>query len=603
MNDLSIDQFDSYFQALHKHDPYSWQRRLALAADGGNWPAAIDLPTGSGKTACIDIAIFALACQAGRPVAERTAPRRVFFCVNRRVIVDEAYDRALRIAKGIKKAEGKKGILSDVAAALRKLAGTTAKDDAPPLDVLELRGGIYRDNRWARSATQPTIICTTIDQLGSRLLFRGYGVSHNAAPMQAALIAYDSLILLDEAHISEPFRQTLDHVRRYLDPTKWAEQAIGPKPMIFVPMTATPPEGTNSENVIRLDNHDRENKSLAARLEAHKPARLLGVSDVPNTIVEQAGKHAETSCGAVGIIVNRIATAKEVAGRLREKHPQAVVELVIGSMRPIDRDEQAKRLGPLVGPSRPEKADKTSFTIATQCLEVGADYDFDVLITECASLDALRNDSGDWYRAGRPINACAVILVRKKDVKPDDDLDDAKPLDPIYGNALARTWNWLWDHANVIPPEAPTSDGDQAKRPKKKDKAESISQTTETREIDFGIDAFNSLLKTHTDHERIPVDLLAPSAKLNAPVMLPAYVNFWCQTSPYPVPDPDVSLFIHGPQRGEPDVQVCWRADLIEDAYMNKEEHWCDVVALLPPTASECMSLPISRCAVGSRNR
>ena len=47
--------------------------------------------------------------------------------------------------------------------------------------------------------------------------------------------------------------------------------------------------------------------------------------------------------------------------------------------------------------------------------------------------------------------------------------------------------------------------------------------------------------------------------------MLPAYVDFWCQTVTDPVPDPDVALFLHGPQRGEPDVQVCWRADLVED--------------------------------------
>jgi CRISPR-associated endonuclease/helicase Cas3 len=76
--------------------------------------------------------------------------------------------------------------------------------------------------------------------------------------------------------------------------------------------------------------------------------------------------------------------------------------------------------------------------------------------------------------------------------------------------------------------------------------------------------------------------------------MLPAYVDFWCQTSPRPTPDPDVSLFIHGLQSGEPDVQVCWRADLNEGSF-DKEKWWRDIVGLLPPTSAECMSVPISR--------
>ena len=76
--------------------------------------------------------------------------------------------------------------------------------------------------------------------------------------------------------------------------------------------------------------------------------------------------------------------------------------------------------------------------------------------------------------------------------------------------------------------------------------------------------------------------------------MLPAYVDFWCQTGPRPTPDPDVSLFIHGPDAGEPDVQVCWRADLVEDDHINPSS-WCNIVALLPPTSAECMSVPISR--------
>ena len=586
MNGLTVDHFYDYFKALHGHPPYPWQCRLAQQTVNGDWPGAIDLPTGSGKTACIDIAIFALACQASRPVTNRTAPRRIFFCVNRRVIVDEAHTRARQIASDLFKAdqEGSNGdaVLRKVASSLRKVAGTSTGDEVPPLDVLELRGGIYRDNRWARSMTQPTIVCTTLDQLGSRLLFRGYGVSPNAAPIQAGLIAYDSLILLDEAHISEPFRQTLDHVHRYLDPQKWAENPIGIRPVTVVPMTATPNDEMVTRGVIQLEDDDRQNKRLLDRLTASKPAELRNAKDVAKEAIEIVKTTNGDKPSAVGIIVNRIATARAVYEKLRElqaepsekkrKIPKdATVELVIGSMRPIDRDTQAQRLRQLVGPDRPAITETPSFIVATQCLEVGADYDFDVLIAECASLDALRQRFGRLNRAGRSIRANAFILADTKGIKDEDNLDPDKPLDPIYGNALARTWNWLKEHATDV-----------------KHEEEAV------RQIDFGIDALAELLKTTSDKGRPPENLLAPSASLNAPVMLPAYVDFWCQTSPRPAPDPDVSLFIHGTQNSEPDVQVCWRADLIEDKYMTRER-WCDVVALLPPTSAECMSLPISR--------
>ena len=112
--------------------------------------------------------------------------------------------------------------------------------------------------------------------------------------------------------------------------------------------------------------------------------------------------------------------------------------------------------------------------------------------------------------------------------------------------------------------------------------------------INFGIDAFNEIVRDKGDSGRIPATLLAPSACLNGPVMLPSYIDFWCQTSPRPTPDPEVALFIHGPQSGEPDVQVCWRADLVEDEH-RKRKDWCDIVGLLSPTSAECMSVPISR--------
>lgn len=55
--------FPTFFQALWGYDPFPWQEMLAARTAAGSWPQALDLPTASGKTACIDVAIHALASQ------------------------------------------------------------------------------------------------------------------------------------------------------------------------------------------------------------------------------------------------------------------------------------------------------------------------------------------------------------------------------------------------------------------------------------------------------------------------------------------------------------------------------------------------------------
>jgi len=563
---ITIDRFPDYFRALHGREPYAWQRTLAADACQGRWPQVIDLPTGSGKTACIDIALFALACQAARPAAERQAPRRIFFCVNRRIIVDEAWTRSMAIAEKLAAAERVgHGVLAEAAAALRAVSGEGSRADVPAVDVLELRGGIYRDNRWARSATQPTIICTTIDQLGSRLLFRGYGVSAGAAPIQAALVAFDSLVLLDEAHISRPFQQTLAAVGRALvaEPAAPDVAATWPRPMIVVPMTATPADVDADGTVLRLGDADRA--ALAARLGASKPTTMREVRQVDLEAVTAVKAALEKGPSAIGVIVNRVATARQIHDELRGSLASAegapvALELVIGSMRPLDRDEQTERLRVMVGPERPDVTEHSCVVVATQCLEVGADFDFDVLITESASLDALRQRFGRLNRRGRSIEAKGVLLAERSSCRPEERLKEDRPLDPIYGNAAARTWNWL-------------------------------SSIAEDDVVDFGIDAMASAVGGAGDLTR----LLAPSARMDAPILLPAFVDFWCQTSPAPNPDPDISLFLHGDRPERADVLVCWRSDIKQDEAPEIDERAIEIVSLLPPTAAECMSVSIDR--------
>ena len=568
---LTSGDFAQFFREVNSVDPFPWQRRLATQICDGDWPAALALPTASGKTACLDVAVFALAAQADRPPEQRTAPRRVLFVVDRRVIVDQAYIRARSLANKLRSATD--GILKRVGDRLRYVTGS---DDAEPLSCFQLRGGVFRDAGWVADPLQPTVLCSTVDQVGSRLLFRGYGVSPLSASIHAALLANDSLILLDEAHCSEPFRQTLEAVRRYRS-EHWAEQEHHiATPFEFVELSATP---RATKEPFRLLEEDRQNATLRARLEAKKPAQLLeskhktATKGFVNDVVSAAVALRNAGAVRVGVIVNRVATARLVKQKLvdfevpGDKEPSSDIVLMIGRMRPLDRDRMLAEWEPkLRASSERTSVKRPVFVVATQCLEVGANFDFDALVVECAGLDALRQRFGRLLRLGRSKDDHRQLVA--KIVAPEDGIKkDAD--DPIYGPALFNTWGWLCEHAQTL------QRGSDAK-------------TQPLRWVDMGVDAVDALLPADSETRcDLLAKLVAPPA--DAPVMLPAHVDCWVQTAPRPAPDPDVSLFLHGPERGEATISVCWRADLEPE----RESDWPEVVAVCPPSSSECMPVPI----------
>ena len=93
--------FAAFYQAVNGREPFPWQSRLAAAVMScAVWPdeaEEVGIPTGLGKTACLDIAIWWLAAQAHLPPPERTAPTRIWWVVNRRLLVDSTFDHACHI--------------------------------------------------------------------------------------------------------------------------------------------------------------------------------------------------------------------------------------------------------------------------------------------------------------------------------------------------------------------------------------------------------------------------------------------------------------------------------------------------------------------------
>ena len=536
---LSADDFTAFFREVHDYEPFPWQKRLLEhVATSGGWPGVLDLPTGSGKTAAIDIAVFHLALEADRGVT-RHAPVRIAFVVDRRLVVDDAFTRAKKLQDALAAPCG--AVTGRVADALKTLSG-----DGPPLIARRLRGGIPREDDWARTPSQPTVLCSTVDQVGSRLLFRGYGVSHSMKPVHAGLIGSDCLILLDEAHLAEPFRQTLDWVQMYKG-INWREKQNEKAPWGTALLTATP--GEKPSDAFSLDDEDKSNQILKKRLGASKRARFKEVADDQRitALVEEVQKARQKDVKVIGVVVNRVARARSVFRHLTEKFSPEEAEclLLIGPARPVDRDTLAGRLAPIrTGAER--DLDKPLILVATQCIEAGVDIDLDALVTEAAPLDCLRQRFGRLNRAGRDIGPYAVIVAAKSDLLKSTD-------DPVYGKAIKPAWDYL--------------------------KKASCKQGRD-RVVDFGVNAFS----VHMNPEA-----LAPKA--DAPVLLPAHLDLLSQTAPIPAADPEVSLYLHGAERQPNSVTLIWRADIDPGKHQDAEVR--RLLMLAPPRSLEAIELPL----------
>jgi len=546
---LDPSRFDDWFRALNSCDPFPWQRRLFLEwlcpPEGveARWPKLIRLPTATGKTALIDLAVLGLA--TGSPCCRR----RMVFVVDRRIVVDEAALRAHAIANRLLNAlRSNQDPLHDVAQSLSSLGGDQ------PLVVASLRGGIQRDDGWARSPAQAAVVLSTVDQVGSRLLFRAYG-GHGPRswPIHAGLFGRDALIIIDEAHCAVPFCETVQVIA-----DRWqgfAELTVGTG-LTVVRTSATPAD----EADFNLESEDQTNQILRRRLGASKAAELVVVDANQEThrrrLVQEIAGRAEAllssmTRGVVGVVVNRVADARAIFEQVGVPAERKL--LLTGRVRGWERDSLLQDWLPRFRAGSRRESDVPLMVVATQCIEVGANVDFDALVTEAAPLDALRQRFGRLNRLGERATAPAVIVATRRQVEAEPD-GRAKSPDAVYGHSLSRAWAWLWARAKGEP-----------------------------RTVDVGIDALEPLLPEGEEMSSLCQEVRG------AYPLLPAHLDLLAQTSPPPDPEPEISAFLHGTTKSSPDVTVIWRCDLPEDDW----HVWIDRVAVQPPLTGEGCPVPI----------
>lgn len=588
---LTTSNFGAFHAAVHAgKQPFAWQQRLLdqIVRDK-RWPSVLDLPTGTGKTTCIDIALFALALDADNDANDRWCPRRIAMLVDRRVVVDQVAERGRTILRALMTSTD--AVVVELAKRLRSLTRTGEE----PLGVFTLRGGMPKDDGWARTPDQPLVIASTVDQVGSRMLMQGYGVSDGMKPVHAGLLANDTLLLLDEVHLSEPFRQTLDQLARLRK--RFSENGIKTR---FAYGFLSGTLGTRTEPPFALlDEEKKPDSPLGPRLHASKPVRLIEADDRTALEKESVGqaKALLERHRTLAVVVNRVATASMIARQLTDSlGSDAIVTLLTGRMRPLDRDDVLRELRPAVQTGRKRSDDLPKrVVVGTQCIEAGADFDFDALVTEAASLDSLRQRFGRVDRLGNYGKAEGVIVydngkMLKEELKRRGKGPSLADDDPIYGKALGETVRWLEEQGKERPKklkEELKKLKAEAKRLKGEAKQQAEEQLARKAQVDFGVLA----LEVPTGDEL--TKLLAPKA--NAPTLLPAYLDLWSQTSPAPSQVPDVSLWLHGPTSGPADVQVIWRADLSEDVLQRGEvEAATAIVTAVRPSSLEAMSLPFA---------
>lgn len=363
---MPISNFSAFYTAVHGYAPFPWQVRLAERAASGRWPDALNVPTASGKTAVLDVWLWAHAAGVAH------TPKRLYYVIDRRLLVDAVADYAEHLFQ-------RSG-----------LAG----------HVVRLRGGMgASEDAWMLNPGGLAVVSTTLDQVGSHLLCRAYGSSRWAAPVHAGLVGNDALIVIDEAHLVEPFRQTLQRIAH------WRSKATEPlhTPWHVLTMTATPTGDT--DDVLTLGDDDTQHPLLSRRLSASKATRLL--NGKPADLATEALRLREAGAGVVGVVVNMVDTARAVH---RTLSAQGDCMLIIGRARPVERDVLAQEIMARAGTGTRRAGRAPLYVVATQTLEVGLDLDFDALVSELAPVSALRQRFGRLDRLGELGNSQASVV-------------------------------------------------------------------------------------------------------------------------------------------------------------------------------------------------
>lgn len=317
--------FERYYRVLRDRPRMLWMERLFEDVIASRQPQLVDLPTGAGKTELVVIWLLALAWFGATRRGVPPVPRRLVWVVNRRVLVQQVFALATELREKLVNSAAPE--LDDVRAGLQAVAGPGGE----VFQVVELRGQIVADRDWAIRPSVPQLIIGTVDQIGSRLLFQGYGLGKWGRPQQAGLLGVDSWVAVDEAHLVPAFVLTLRQLRERCASS--AEILPSPFNTIFArlpfwlsELSATPGLPHPSvEPPFRLTDEEKADPAIADRILAAGSRRVqimpLPKGEKPKGILAQQLVEAAVSSKAarIAVFVREVGVADNVADGIKKR--------------------------------------------------------------------------------------------------------------------------------------------------------------------------------------------------------------------------------------------------------------------------------------------
>lgn len=411
----------SYSSLTGHRGPMTWQQRLFDLFVQGKIPAALDLPTGLGKTSVMAIWLVARALAEGD--ALKAIPRRLVYIVDRRAVVDQATEEAEKLRRALC------GDAAHLKGALGLSNGT--------LPISTLRGAHVDNREWLDNPAAPAIIVGTVDMIGSRLLFEGYGISRKMRPYQAGLLGADTLVVLDEAHLVPPFEallwQIANGAEQFGSRVEFDARLV--PPFKLLPLSATgraqPAFGSSAAtSAFRLEDEDLSDPIVRDRLSARMTVSFVNIDGNKSALAEELADRAWKLSEEGGKPTRSLiyCDSREVAEKVKagldtlsasdkkRADPKADTELFVGARRVKEREDAKAWLkdhGFLAGSPPPTKP---AFLIATSAGEVGIDLDADHMVCDLVPWERMVQRLGRVNRRGQ--GDATIIVVHGDEPKP-----------------------------------------------------------------------------------------------------------------------------------------------------------------------------------------